>query len=97
MGRLMGTLLPPIALLLLGLGIGVFIGHLRGTLTEKKVRFEHLRQTISEGMHALEAGDIEKALQKELELSRIQGSPDDWAQLGPEIAAFKNSLKKKKH
>ena len=80
-------------LLLLGFGLGRLFSHLKEELAAASARIDHAREVIREGLIAIQAGDLETALKKEAELSKLEGSQSEWDLLGQEIATFQKAVR----
>jgi len=82
-----------VALFAMGSVGGLVFHHLGGVMHERGERLERVRQAITEGRKALHAGDINTALEKVEELSKLPGSQEEWDVLEDEIKQFENEVK----
>jgi serine/threonine protein kinase len=79
--------------LLIGIGTGLLFRYMRREMHDRSDRIDRVKAAISEGHEALGKGDIERALRKVEEISRLSGSRDEWDLLGPEIDALERAVK----
>ncbi len=76
-----------------GTGLGALWSHLGSVMRDRSARLEGVRRILAEGMAALKAGDVDGARAKADELSRFEGSLEEWQILNPEIDAFERAVK----
>jgi serine/threonine protein kinase len=78
--------------LLVGFGLGRLFSHLTEELALGNARIDRAREIIREGFAAIRSGDLETALKKEVELSKLEGSQAEWELLGKEISTFQKAV-----
>jgi serine/threonine protein kinase len=79
--------------LVAGIAAGLLLRDLRRAVRGQNVRIQRVRRTIDEGWKALQAGDIEAAVRKAEEISKLQFPTEEYEIIERDITAFTEAVK----